>query len=83
MITGGKINVKFREGSKTYITVGRVLNAWFNDCVLCWSSRIANLIIAVADPVPNCRIRGEFMFANLINANLGKTRNSQLIESRN
>ena len=36
-------------------TVG--LNAWFNDCVLCWSSRITNLIIALANPVPNYRIR--------------------------
>ena len=36
-------------------TVG--LKAWFNDCILCWSSRIANLIIALANPVPNYRIR--------------------------
>ena len=34
-------------------TVGRVLViAWFNDCVLGRSGRIANPIIAMIDPVP-------------------------------
>ena len=37
-------------------TVGRVLIAWFNDCVLPWSSQIANVIIALVDPVPYYRI---------------------------
>ena len=44
-----------REREK--ITVERVLIAWFNDCVLPWSSQIANLIIALIDPVPYYRIR--------------------------
>ena len=32
-------------------TVGRVLTAWFNDCVLGKSGQIANPIIAMVDPV--------------------------------
>ena len=33
-------------------TVGRVLIAWFNDCVLGKSGQIANPIIVMVDPVP-------------------------------
>ena len=38
-------------------TVGRVLIAWFNDCVLGKSGQIANPIIAMVDPVPYYSIR--------------------------
>ena len=33
-------------------TVGRVLNAWFNDCVLGKSGQSTNPIIAKVDPIP-------------------------------
>ena len=58
-------------------TVGRVLNAWFNDCVVGKTGESTNPIIAKVDPVPyssTCT----FMFANLLTANVGKTLNSQL-----
>ena len=55
-------------------TVGGVLNAWFNDCVLDKSGQSTDPIIAMVDPVPY----------NLLIANVGKTHNSQLlIDTRN
>ena len=38
-------------------TVGRVLFAWFNDCVLGKSGQIANPIIAMVDPISYYSIR--------------------------
>ena len=32
-----------------YTTLGLVLNAWFNDCVLCFFAYIANSMIACVD----------------------------------
>ena len=64
----------------SHSTVGRVLIAWFNDCVLGRSGQIANPIIAMIDLVPYTRM---FMFANLLIANTGNPRNSQLIDTRN
>ena len=42
------------------------------------SSQIANPIIAIVDPVLYCSI---CMFANLLIANIGKTHNSQLVDT--
>ena len=52
-------------------------------CVLVKSGQIANPIIAMDDPVPYYSIRARFMFANLLIAKHRKTRNSQLIDTRN
>ena len=63
-------------------TVGRVLIAWFNDCILGKSGQIANPIIAMVDPVPYYSMRAH-LFANLLIANAGNTHNLQLIDTRN
>ena len=63
-------------------TIGRFLIVWFNDCVLGKSGQIANPIIAMVDPVLYCSIRAR-LFVNLLIANAGTTRNSQLIDTRN
>ena len=55
---------------------------WFNDHVLGKSGQTANPIIAIVDPVPYYSIR-MFVFANLLTVNVGKTHNSQLIDSHN
>ena len=40
-----------------YNTIGQFfLIMWFNDCVLGKSGQIANLIIAMVDPIPYCSI---------------------------
>ena len=36
-------------GNDIHCTVGPVLNAWFNNCVLCFFAYIANLMIARVD----------------------------------
>ena len=58
------------------------LIAWFNDCVLVKSGQIANPIIAMVNPVLYCSIH-TFLLANLLIANVGKTHNSQLIDTHN
>ena len=44
-------------GDVSNITVGRVLIAQFNKCVLAKSGQIANPIITMDDPVPYCSVR--------------------------
>ena len=53
------------------ITIGRVLTAWFNDCILVMSGQIANPIIAIVDPVL-LLFMFMFMFARLLIVNVGK-----------
>ena len=38
-------------------TIGTILIAWFNDCILGKSGQIANLIIMIVNPVPYYSIR--------------------------
>ena len=47
-ITGLTDKQVFKYGT----TVGRVLNVWFNDCVIGKSGQSTNPIIANVDPVP-------------------------------
>ena len=58
-------------------TVGWVLNAWFNDYVVGKSGQSTNPNNSEGRP------RTKEKFANLLIANAGKTRNSQLIDTRN
>ena len=48
-------------------TIGRVLIAWFNDCVLRKSGQIANPIIAMVDPVPYYNIHTHVYVCESIN----------------
>ena len=43
--------------SMYHATIGRVLIAWFNDCILGKLGQITNPIIAMVDPVPYYSIR--------------------------
>ena len=53
-------------------TIGRVLIAWFNDCILGKSGQIANLIIAMVDPVPYYSIRAHVYVCEFITCELRK-----------
>ena len=55
---------------------------WFNDCSLGKPGLIVNPIIAKVDSVPHYSIiMCTFMFVNLLIGNVGKPRNSQLMDT--
>ena len=62
--------------------VGRVLIAWFNDCVFGLSGQITNLMIAMVNPVPYNSVHTRSL-CDSFDASSRKTRNSQSLESRN
>ena len=85
-LLGLKEVLMFQEFPYTGIplyTVGLVLIARFKNCVQVKSGQIVNPIIAIVDPVPYSSICARFLFANLLIANADKTRNSQLVDTRN
>ena len=54
----------------------------FNDCIVGKSGQSTKPIIVNIDPVPyNSIYMRTLMFSNLLIANVGKTRNSQLIDT--
>ena len=65
-------------------SVGRVLIVWFNDCILGKSGQIANPIIATSTLYCIIVYAHVYVCECIINfANVGKTNNSQLIDTRN
>ena len=67
------------DGTIAYMYVGRVLIAWFNDCILGKSGQIVNPIIVTVNPVLYYSIH----VCKSINCEHRKPRNSQLIDTRN
>ena len=71
----------FRSGH--VYTVGPVLNAWFNDCVLRFFAYIANSMIACGDAAAYGVLLLDLLLRVQMIANPGKTRNAHLIDTRN